>query len=54
MHSPEAVHASIEYLHNNPVRRKLVATPTEWEWSSARWYAGRRDVPLAMDDGIFE
>lgn len=39
----------IDYLHGNPVRRKLVAKPEDWEWSSARWFAGIRPVPIAMD-----
>jgi len=39
----------IEYLHANPVRRGLVAHPTDWVWSSARFWKGRRDVPLEMD-----
>ncbi|MGO9107827.1 MAG: transposase, partial [Thermoguttaceae bacterium] len=40
---------SVIYLHNNPVRRGLVASSTDWEWSSARWYAGQAQVRLAMD-----
>lgn len=40
----------IYYMHNNPVRRGLVQTPNEWEWSSARWYMGDRDVVLAIDE----
>jgi len=36
-------------LHNNPVRRGLVDHPTDWPWSSARFYAGEKDVPLVMD-----
>ncbi|WP_145195847.1 hypothetical protein [Thalassoglobus polymorphus] len=24
-------------------------TAVDWEWSSARWYAGEEDVPLQMD-----
>ena len=39
----------IDYLHGNPVRRRLVAHPTDWRWSSARAYAGLDDVPLTMD-----
>jgi putative transposase len=39
----------IEYIHNNPVRRELVETPTDWIWSSARWYAGYRNVPITID-----
>jgi putative transposase len=42
---------AVDYLHRNPVRRKLVGDPLEWEWSSARWYAGHSDVRIAMDDG---
>lgn len=37
--SPEAIHASLEYIHNNPVRRLLVEAAVDWPWSSARWYA---------------
>ena len=40
----------IRYMHNNPVRRGLVLTPEEWKWSSAGWYAGERDVVLAIDE----
>jgi putative transposase len=39
----------IEYLHANPVRRGLVARAEDWEWSSARWYAGMRPVKIEMD-----
>ncbi|MFQ5687440.1 MAG: transposase, partial [Candidatus Scalindua sp.] len=40
----------IHYVHNNPVRRGLVLTPHEWQWSSAGWYNGQRDVRLEIDD----
>jgi hypothetical protein len=40
------------YIHANPVRRGLVASAEDWEWSSARWYAGLRPVKLEMDDGV--
>jgi putative transposase len=39
----------VDYIHNNPVRRKLVAAPIDWPWSSARWYAGFEDAVLSMD-----
>ena len=42
--------AIIEYIHANPVRRGLVAQPTDWAWSSARFWEGSADVPLRMDD----
>ncbi len=41
--------AMIDYIHNNPVRRGLVRDPTDWPWSSARFYAGMKDAVLAMD-----
>jgi hypothetical protein len=36
------------------VRRGLVKSAEDWEWSSARWIAGMRPVKLAMDDSIFK
>ena len=46
---PATLRTMIEYVHNNPVRRDLVAKATDWPWSSARFYAGRPDVPIRMD-----
>lgn len=34
----EACRLAARYLHENPVRRNLVASPTNWRWSSATWY----------------
>ncbi len=48
----EALRAAIEYIHGNPVRRGLVATAEDWEWSSARWYAGLGPVKLEMDQSV--
>ena len=44
-----ALVASVFYVHANPVRRGLAVSPTDWEWSSARWYEGDRDVKLRID-----
>ncbi len=43
-----AVCASIDYIHMNPVRRKLSKTASDWRWSSARWHlsGGRVDDPV--------
>ena len=30
---------TIEYVHDNPVRRGLAGSQLDWPWSSARWYA---------------
>ena len=45
----KTIPAVIDYMHANPVRRELAATATDWEWSSARFWEGRDDVPLRMD-----
>ncbi len=45
----KALAQAIHYIHANPVRRGLVESPTDWEWSSARWYEGEKDVKLKMD-----
>ena len=46
---PATLMQMIEYIHNNPVRRGLVAKATDWVWSSARFHAGIRPVPIEMD-----
>jgi len=46
---PATLLQMIEYIHNNPVRRGPVEKATDWVWSSARFYAGMRPVPMAMD-----
>jgi putative transposase len=43
----------VEYIRNNPVRRGLAATPTDYAWSSARWYAGLPDPKIACDPAPF-
>ena len=39
----------MDYIHANPVRRGLVERPEDWEWSSARWYAGIHPSLIEMD-----
>ncbi|GBE30844.1 transposase IS200 like protein [bacterium BMS3Bbin04] len=39
------VHAT-RYVEMNPVRARLVETPTDWVWSSARYHLGVCDDPL--------
>ena len=48
----KTVPSVMDYIHNNPVRRGLVSAPTEWEWSSARFWEGGSDVPLKMDPPV--
>ncbi|MDR3678173.1 MAG: hypothetical protein P4N24_22010 [Acidobacteriota bacterium] len=39
----------IDYIHNNPVARGLVAHPGDWPWSSWRFYYREDRSLLAMD-----
>jgi putative transposase len=39
----------VDYVHANPVRRGLVARPTDWYWSSARYWRDDDTGPLRMD-----
>jgi putative transposase len=36
--STEAISLSLEYIHNNPVKRGLCRVAEDWKWSSARYY----------------
>lgn len=46
---PKTVLAMLEYIHNNPVRRGLVAVPSGWKWSSAGWLEGKEPNILKPD-----
>jgi len=46
--SPRTLLRMIDYLHENPLRKKLVADPQAWHWSSARHYMGGSS-PIAID-----
>ena len=39
----------IDYLHENPLRKKLCSRVDEWRWSSAADYLGSRTGPLRID-----
>ena len=39
----------LRYLHENPVRKGLVAVPEDWRYSSASWYAERSEFCMEMD-----
>lgn len=39
----------LDYVHANPVRRKLVERPEQWPWSSYVTLNGGLDVPIRMD-----
>jgi putative transposase len=44
-------HARIEvlrYIHNNPVKRKLVGSPEDWPWSSYLAYTSEASHPVQI------
>lgn len=44
LNTEKSVTASIDYIHYNPVARKLVKNIANWRWSSARWYLSNRQI----------
>jgi len=51
----DSVSSSIDYIHNNPVRRRLCREATDWLWSSARFYAAdppEQDPKLPQIHGL--
>jgi hypothetical protein len=45
----KTLHAVIDCIHANPVRRGLVERPTDWTWSSARFWDGWPDAFMRVD-----
>jgi len=41
LQTEKSVSAAIDYIHQNPERRKLVRRLQDWRWSSFRWYASQ-------------
>ncbi len=39
----------INYCHLNPVKRGLVQTPSDYNWSSYRWYEGYKNIVFEID-----
>jgi len=39
----------LDYMHNNPVKRRLVNSPDQWPWSSFRFYDRNDASVLTMD-----
>ncbi|MCA9244053.1 MAG: transposase, partial [Phycisphaerales bacterium] len=52
LREPGTIHATIDYIHANPVRRGLVDHPVDYPWSSAGFYAGIPGCRLNPDVGL--
>ena len=50
--SSDSLHAIVNYVHHNPVKRGLVNRAEDWRWSSARDWMLNSDSPLGVDRTI--
>lgn len=44
MRTPKEFYETLDYIHQNPVRKGLAATAQDWRWSSASAYAGNECI----------
>ncbi len=49
LRSVKEIYEKVSYVHQNPVRRGLVESATEWRWSSAAAWKTGVDEPLRID-----
>jgi len=49
VYSEEKRREKLNYMHNNPVKRRLVSSPGDWPWSSWRFYFLTDASLLPMD-----
>ena len=47
--SEKKLEEKLDYMHANPVKRKLVTHPGDWPWSSWSHYEGRTEGLIRMD-----
>ncbi len=44
MRTPAEFLETLDYIHQNPVRKGLVTGPVDWRWSSATAYRGSESI----------
>jgi hypothetical protein len=47
--SEKDTHNKLDYMHNNPVKAKLVENACEWKFSSALWYEKGESVGVKIE-----
>ncbi len=47
--SQKKIVEKLDYIHWNPVKRGLVASPEQWRWSSYRYYALGEDGAVKIE-----
>jgi putative transposase len=48
--SPSKFRDKLDYIHNNPVKKGLVKHPSDYKWSSYRFYTEERNSAIKMDE----
>jgi putative transposase len=46
---PEKVEERLNFMHRSPVKEGLVDKATDWDWSSARFYAGMPEGVVTIE-----
>ena len=41
----------LRYMHRNPVKRGLMATPEDWRWSRYRFHVLDESGPVRVNEG---
>jgi len=49
IYSPKKLYAMVDYIHANPVRRKLVTHPADWAFSSSQFYERGEQFGLTVE-----
>jgi len=49
LRSQDDIREKINYLHANPIRRKLAANCSDWPWSSYHVWMSGEDTPIPVD-----
>jgi putative transposase len=49
LHSADKIEEKLEYMHNNPVNKSMVARPEDWPYGSARFYMLGQSVGLPIE-----
>jgi hypothetical protein len=52
VYSEDKTRGKLDYMHNNPVKARLVKKPVDWPYSSARWYFLKRPVGVYIHEII--
>ena len=52
IYSEKKLHAMVNYIHANPVRKKLVKDPGEWEHSSWGFYEQGEKAVLEIEPPV--